>query len=102
MVRLEVRPGDDGAVLVLEHRRLPARQATGHAAGWQAHLAGLAAQVEDAEVPDWDGCSGGSGPPTGPRTPTCPERAEGTGLPRGRGPVPHAVTGRRRARTLDG
>ena len=54
VVRLEVRPGDDGAVLVLEHLRLPARQATGHAAGWQAHLATLAAQVEDGPAPDWD------------------------------------------------
>ena len=54
VVRLEVRPGDDGAVLVLEHLILPGRQATGHAAGWQAHLATLAAQVEGGPAPDWD------------------------------------------------
>ncbi len=54
VVRLEVRPADGGAVLVLEHLRLPAGQATGHAAGWQAHLATLAAQVEDRAEPDWD------------------------------------------------
>jgi uncharacterized protein YndB with AHSA1/START domain len=51
-VRVAAAPG--GAVLRIEHTRLPANQAHGHAAGWQAHLAALGAQLEGGPAPDWD------------------------------------------------
>lgn len=59
LVRAEVSaqaPAEgERARLVLEHRRLPANQVHGHAAGWQAHLATLAAQLVGEEPPSWDG-----------------------------------------------
>lgn len=54
VVRVEVTPRGEHSLLVLDHRRLPANQVHGHAAGWQAHLATLAAQVDGVEPPTWD------------------------------------------------
>jgi uncharacterized protein YndB with AHSA1/START domain len=53
-VDVEVRPDGDGALLVLDHTRLPLDQGAGYGAGWEAHLAGLEALVSDAPAPDWD------------------------------------------------
>lgn len=59
LVRVEVSAegsaAGERARLVLDHRRLPVNQVHGHAAGWQAHLATLAAQLLGAEPPSWDG-----------------------------------------------
>jgi len=49
-----VRPDGDGAVLVLDHTRLPQNQGAGYGAGWEAHLAGLEAQLAGATGSDWD------------------------------------------------
>ncbi|MEJ7722372.1 MAG: SRPBCC domain-containing protein [Ilumatobacteraceae bacterium] len=58
IVVVELRPGDDGTTLVLDHRRLPDDQAIGYGAGWDAYIARLAADVDvDVDVdelPDWD------------------------------------------------
>jgi uncharacterized protein YndB with AHSA1/START domain len=53
-VAVEVRPDGDGAVLVLDHTRLPHDQGAGYGAGWEAHLATLEALVTGAAAPDWD------------------------------------------------
>jgi len=53
-VDVDVRPDGDGAVLVLDHTRLPQNQGAGYGAGWEAHLAGLEAQLGGAPLPDWD------------------------------------------------
>ena len=63
-VSVEVRPDGDGdgdghgdgrgAILVLDHTRLPQDQGAGYGAGWEAHLAGLEAQLASAAAPDWD------------------------------------------------
>lgn len=54
VVLVEVAPAPLGALLRIEHTRLPVNQAHGHAAGWQSHLAGLAALLEDGPAPGWD------------------------------------------------
>ena len=53
-VSVEVRPDGDGAVLLLDHTRLPQNQGAGYGAGWEAHLATLEAQLSGATAPDWD------------------------------------------------
>jgi uncharacterized protein YndB with AHSA1/START domain len=53
-VSVEIRPDGDGAVLVLDHTRLPQNQGAGYGAGWEAHLATLEAQLSGEPVPDWD------------------------------------------------
>ncbi len=53
-VALEVRADGDGAVLVLDHTRLPNDQGAEYGAGWEAHLATLEAQLTGAAPPDWD------------------------------------------------
>jgi len=59
VVLVEVDEGPDGAVLRIDHTRLPADQAHGHAAGWQAHLTGLGALLEGGPAPAWDELFGG-------------------------------------------
>lgn len=54
-VSAEASAEGERARLLLDHRRLPANQVHGHAAGWQAHLATLAAQLLGDEPPSWDG-----------------------------------------------
>jgi uncharacterized protein YndB with AHSA1/START domain len=41
VLRVELEPQDRGTLLVLDHRRLSAAQATGYGAGWHAHLDAL-------------------------------------------------------------
>jgi uncharacterized protein YndB with AHSA1/START domain len=53
-VSLHVRPDGDGAVLVLDHARLPRNQGAGYGAGWEAYLARLEAELSEAAPPDWD------------------------------------------------
>ena len=53
-VSVEVRPDGDGALLVLDHTRLPQNQGAEYGAGWEAHLATLEAQLTGAAAPDWD------------------------------------------------
>ncbi len=53
-VAVEVRADGDGALLVLDHTRLPQDQGAGYGAGWEAHLATLEAQLTGAVAPDWD------------------------------------------------
>ncbi len=53
-VSVEIRPDGDGAVLVLDHTRLPLNQGAGYGAGWEAHLATLEAQLAGEPAPDWD------------------------------------------------
>lgn len=53
-VLVEIRADGDGAVLVLDHRRLPLNQAHGYTAGWHAHLDRLDADLSGTEQPDWD------------------------------------------------
>ena len=53
-VSVEIRPDGDGALLVLDHTRLPQGQGAGYGAGWEAHLATLEAQLSGTTAPDWD------------------------------------------------
>ena len=53
-VLVEIRSDAGGAVLVLDHRRLPTDQAQGYSAGWHAHLDRLEADLSGQEQPDWD------------------------------------------------
>jgi uncharacterized protein YndB with AHSA1/START domain len=53
-VAVEVLPDGDGSLLVLDHTRLPLNQGAGYGAGWEAHLAGLEAQLAGQIPPDWD------------------------------------------------
>ena len=53
-VSVEIRPDGDGAVLLLDHTRLPLDQGAGYGAGWEAHLATLEAQLTGDATPDWD------------------------------------------------
>jgi uncharacterized protein YndB with AHSA1/START domain len=53
-VSVEISPDGDGALLVLDHTRLPQNQGAGYGAGWEAHLAGLEAQLTGTAGPDWD------------------------------------------------
>ena len=53
-VSVEVRPDGDGALLLLDHTRLPQDQCAGYGAGWEAHLATLEAQLSGTAAPDWD------------------------------------------------
>jgi uncharacterized protein YndB with AHSA1/START domain len=55
-VTAELSPTTDGAKLVLEHQRLPAGQAAGYGAAWQAGLEALAADLrgEDGQGAQWD------------------------------------------------
>ena len=53
-VHVELHPDGAGAVLVLDHTRLPVGQGVGYGAGWQAHLAGMEAQLTGTAAPDWD------------------------------------------------
>jgi uncharacterized protein YndB with AHSA1/START domain len=53
VLRLELEPRDEGTLLVLDHRRLPADAAAGYGAGWHAHLDALDAMLARAES-DWD------------------------------------------------
>jgi uncharacterized protein YndB with AHSA1/START domain len=50
VVRFELAPAGAGTVLTLDHRLLPADQAAGYGAGWQAHLDTLAG----ADLATWD------------------------------------------------
>lgn len=52
-VAVEVRPDGDGAVLVLDHTRLPQDQGAGYGAGWEAHLSTLEAQLRGTPARDW-------------------------------------------------
>lgn len=45
---------DEDVVLVLDHRRLPTSMAIGYAAGWDAYVARLVADVAGEPAPDWD------------------------------------------------
>ena len=53
VVRFELAQDGDGTLLVLEHRRLGTDQSVGYAAGWHAHLDGLAAEL-DGRPSTWD------------------------------------------------
>jgi uncharacterized protein YndB with AHSA1/START domain len=50
VVRFQLAPAGEASVLTVDHRLLPADQAAGYAAGWQAHLDTLAG----ADLPSWD------------------------------------------------
>lgn len=54
VVRFELRPEDDGATLVLDHRLLADAAAVGYAAGWHAHLDALADQIARRPAAAWD------------------------------------------------
>ena len=45
--------GPDQTRLTLEHERLPADQAAGHAAGWHSYLDRLGAAVAMTNLPEW-------------------------------------------------
>ena len=45
--------GPNQTRLTLEHERLPADQAAGHAAGWHSYLDRLGAAVSETNLPDW-------------------------------------------------
>jgi len=60
---VSLRPASGGAVLFIDHSRLPATQAAGYGAGWQTYLDRLGAEAQSsgagaAEAParqiDWD------------------------------------------------
>lgn len=51
-VRLE--PSDTGTLLQVEQTDVTAESADGYAAGWHAHLAGLAAHIDGTEASDAD------------------------------------------------
>jgi uncharacterized protein YndB with AHSA1/START domain len=53
VVRFELSPHGDATLLVLDHRLLEPRQATGYAAGWHAYLDRLAADLRGDSI-DWD------------------------------------------------
>jgi uncharacterized protein YndB with AHSA1/START domain len=53
-VSVEISPDGDGALLLLDHTRLPQNQGAGYGAGWEAHLATLEAQLSGTTPPDWD------------------------------------------------
>jgi uncharacterized protein YndB with AHSA1/START domain len=50
VLRVELCPDGAGTLLMLDHRQLPANQAAGYGAGWQAHLDGLA----ELSLASWD------------------------------------------------
>jgi hypothetical protein len=50
-VTAKLSPTTDGAKLVLEHQRLPAGQAAGYGAAWQAGLEALAADLRGEDRP---------------------------------------------------
>jgi uncharacterized protein YndB with AHSA1/START domain len=52
-LRVEIEPSDGGATLILEHRGLPADQATGYSAGWHAFLDRLSDEVSGHEIGNW-------------------------------------------------
>jgi uncharacterized protein YndB with AHSA1/START domain len=51
---VQVLPDAGGAVLVLDHSRLPAGQAAGYGAGWHTYLDHLEDDVRGAAPGDWD------------------------------------------------
>jgi uncharacterized protein YndB with AHSA1/START domain len=53
-VSVGIAPDGDGALLVLDHTRLPQNQGAGYGAGWEAYLARLEAQLGGMSGPDWD------------------------------------------------
>jgi uncharacterized protein YndB with AHSA1/START domain len=53
-VSVEIRADGDGALLVLDHSRLPVNQGAGYGAGWEAYLARLETQLSGGTGPDWD------------------------------------------------
>ncbi len=52
VLRVEITPGPDGALLVLDHRRLQLSTATEYGAGWHAYLDSLAAELGGHDQ-DW-------------------------------------------------
>jgi uncharacterized protein YndB with AHSA1/START domain len=50
---VEVVADEGGALLVLDHSRLPDSAATGYGAGWHAYLDGLATDLSEGEPADW-------------------------------------------------
>ena len=55
VLRFELRPDDEGTILVLDHRGLPVEAAPGYGGGWQAHLEALEAHLRAESQPDWWG-----------------------------------------------
>jgi uncharacterized protein YndB with AHSA1/START domain len=53
-VTVTLTPNGEGTSLALEHTGVDAASATGQAAGWYAHLEGLARQLEGVETGSWD------------------------------------------------
>jgi uncharacterized protein YndB with AHSA1/START domain len=53
-VSVGITPDGDGAVLVLDHARLPQEQGVGYGAGWEAYLDRLAAELTGGAPPGWD------------------------------------------------
>ena len=54
VLRFELAASGSGTTLVLEHRLLPADQASGYGAGWHAHLDSLDALLAGEPPIDWD------------------------------------------------
>ena len=54
ILRFELVASGSGTTLVLEHRLLPADQASGYGAGWHAHLDSLDARIAGDPPIDWD------------------------------------------------
>ena len=53
VLRFELRPQEQGTLLVLEHTRLAPASRPGFGAGWQAHLEALDALLHGRPEPDW-------------------------------------------------
>lgn len=53
LLSVQVRPHPDGAVLVLDHSRMPADQGAGYGAGWHAHLDALDASLTGTSAGGW-------------------------------------------------
>lgn len=54
VLTVELRPEGAATRLVLDHRRLPDREAAGYGAGWHLHLDALEAHVAGSDMPAWD------------------------------------------------
>jgi len=53
LLEVEIRPADDGAVLVLQHQVLTEEAARGYGGGWHATLDQLGDHVADRPVRSW-------------------------------------------------
>lgn len=59
LLSVQVQEHPDGAVLVLDHSRMPQEQGAGYGAGWHAHLDTLDAELTGTAAGDWSQRWGG-------------------------------------------